>query len=147
MRDSSRHCSGRSRRCQASWPPLSRTSDPRALSSGSALSVVFVDPAQYAAVVDEAPGPRFPLAALSGRTRRLSLPAVATAAAAQLLGTAPAEVGVGSQTLTIQLAGRISGVPGVACERPSSWCRSQLGSDHGRGTSCWSPGPGWMRRG
>jgi putative ABC transport system permease protein len=82
------------------------------LSSGSSLSVVYVDPAQYAAVVDQAPGPRFPLAALSGNPATM-LPAVGNAAAAQLLGTAPAEVGVGSSTITIGLAGRISGVPGV----------------------------------
>jgi len=82
------------------------------LSSGGSLSVVFVDPAQYAAVVDQAPGPRFPLAALSGNADT-ALPAVGNTAAAQLLGTAPADVGVESSTITIQLDGRISGVPGV----------------------------------
>ena len=82
------------------------------LSSGFSLSVVYVDPAQYAAVADQAPGPRFPLAALSGNQATM-LPAVGNAAAAQLLGTAPAEVGVGTSTTTIRLAGRISGVPGV----------------------------------
>ncbi len=34
--------------------------------SGAGLTAVFVRPASYAAVVDQAPGPRFPLAALSG---------------------------------------------------------------------------------
>ena len=82
------------------------------LSSGFSLSVVYVDPAQYAAVVDQAPGPRFPLAALSGNPATM-LPAVGNAAAAQLLGTVPTEVGVGTSTITIGLAGRISGVPGV----------------------------------
>ena len=79
---------------------------------GNSLTVVTVDPAQYAAVVDEAPGPRFPLAALSGNAAT-TLPAVGNAAAAQLLGAAPAELGVGSGTITMQLDGRISGVPGV----------------------------------
>ena len=82
------------------------------LSSGFSLSVMWVDPARYAAVVDQAPGPRFPVAALSGSAAIL-LPAVATPAAAQLVGTAPAEVSVGSSTITIGLAGRIGSVPGA----------------------------------
>jgi putative ABC transport system permease protein len=86
-----------------------------ALSSGESLSVVYVDPAQYAAVVDEAPGPRFPLAALSGNAAT-GLPAVANAAAAQLVGTAPAEVSVEDSTFTIHLDGQISGVPGVTAD-------------------------------
>jgi putative ABC transport system permease protein len=102
---------------------------PAGASSGSTLTVVTVDPAQYAAVVDEAPGPRFPLAALSPNAA-LSLPAVGDAAAAQLLGTAPAEVGVGSQTLTVQLDGRISGVPGVSAN-PVVVVPNQPGSNQG----------------
>jgi putative ABC transport system permease protein len=89
------------------------------LSSGSSVSVMWVDPAQYAAVVDQAPGPRFPVAALSGNAATV-LPAVATPAAAQAVaqaaGTAAgaglAEVSVGSSTITIGLAGRIASVPG-----------------------------------
>jgi len=94
------------------------------LSSGFSLSVMWVDPARYAAVVDEAPGPRFPVAALSGNAATV-LPAVATPAAAQAVGTAagtavgpavgpgPAEVIEGSSTITIGLAGRIASVPGA----------------------------------
>ncbi|MFZ0189793.1 MAG: hypothetical protein WAL72_22945 [Streptosporangiaceae bacterium] len=82
------------------------------LSSGFAVSVMWVDPARYAAVVDQAPGPRFPVAALSGNAATI-LPAVATPAAAQAVGTAPAEVSVGSSTITIGLAGRIGSVPGA----------------------------------
>ena len=88
------------------------------LSDGSELSVVFVDPARYAAVVGEAPGPRFPLAALSGSAGRGQaagiVPAVATSAAVQLVGTAPTDLTVGASTVTIQRAGRTGGVPGVA---------------------------------
>ena len=40
--------------------------DAASLAAGTELSVMFVDPAQYAAVIEQAPGPRFPLAALSG---------------------------------------------------------------------------------
>jgi putative ABC transport system permease protein len=92
------------------------------LASGFAVSVVFVDPARYAAVVDQAPGPRFPLAALSGAGpsgdggrghAAAVVPAVATAAAAQLAGPGPASLAVGTSTITIRLAGRIGGVPGV----------------------------------
>jgi len=90
--------------------------------AGYELPVVFADPAQYAAVIDQAPGPRFPLAALSrtapqgtgGPGQAAAVPAVATAAAAQLVGTAPVSLIVGTSTVTIQLAGRIGGVPGVA---------------------------------
>jgi len=82
------------------------------LSSGFSLSVMWVDPASYAAVVDQAPGARFPVAALSGSAAML-LPAVATPAATQAVGTAPAEVSVGSSTITIGLVGRIGSVPGA----------------------------------
>jgi putative ABC transport system permease protein len=88
------------------------------LPSGQELSVVFADPAEYAAVVDQAPGPRFPLAALSGNGGRgqtaATVPAVATAAAAQLVGQAPASVSVGTSTITIRLAGRVGSVPGAS---------------------------------
>jgi putative ABC transport system permease protein len=86
------------------------------LSSGFSLSVMWVDPAQYAAVVDQAPGPRFPVAALSANAATI-LPAVATPAAAQAVGSAvgagPAEVSEGSSSITIGLAGRIGSVPGA----------------------------------
>ena len=89
------------------------------LSSGSSLSVMWVDPAQYAAVVDQAPGPRFPVAALSGNAATI-LPAVATPAAAQAVaqavGAGPAEVSVESSSITIGLAGRISSVPGATTD-------------------------------
>ena len=96
--------------------------DAASLAAGTVLSVMFVDPAQYAAVIERAPGPRFPLAALSGAVLSGNggngqagaiVPAVATAAAAQLVGTAPASVNVGgTSTITIRLAGQ-TGVPGV----------------------------------
>jgi putative ABC transport system permease protein len=85
------------------------------LPSGSTLSVVYVDPARYAAVVDRAPGPRFPLAALSGSTAT-GLPALANAAAAPLVGPAPADVSVGSGTIAIRLAGRIGSVPAATTD-------------------------------
>ncbi|MGH3172480.1 MAG: hypothetical protein ACRDPF_01255, partial [Streptosporangiaceae bacterium] len=85
------------------------------LPSGSTLSVVYVDPSRYAAVADRAPGPRFPLAALSGNTAT-GLPAAANAAAAQLVGTAPTEVSVGSSTITIRRAGRIGSVPAATTD-------------------------------
>jgi len=87
------------------------------LADGSELSVVFVDPARYAAVAGEEPGPRFPLAALSGnagREQAAIVPAVATPAAAQLVGAAPTNLSVGTSTITIQQTGRTGGVPGVA---------------------------------
>jgi len=91
--------------------------DAGSLPNGSELSVVFVDPARYAAVIDQAPGPRFPLAALSGNAgggQSVAIaPAVATTAAAQLVGSAPPSLSVGTSTITIRLAGWIGGVPGA----------------------------------
>jgi putative ABC transport system permease protein len=88
------------------------------LPSGTELPVLFADPARYAAVVAEAPGPRFPLAALASGAGRgqtpATEPAVATATAAQLLGSAPASVNVGTTTITIRLAGRVGSVPGAS---------------------------------
>jgi putative ABC transport system permease protein len=90
--------------------------DAGSLPAETELSVMYVDPARYAAVIEQAPGPRFPLAALSGNAGSgqagAIVPAVATTAAAQLVGTAPASVNVGSNTIAIRLAGR-TGVPGV----------------------------------
>jgi len=85
------------------------------LATGFDVSVLYVNPAQYAAVADEAPGPRFPLAALSGNGQASgAVPAVATAAAAaQLPSAGPTTISVGTSTLTIQLAGRVSNVPGA----------------------------------
>jgi putative ABC transport system permease protein len=87
------------------------------LPAGTELSVMFVDPAQYAAVVAGAPGPRFPLAALSGYVGSGVVggvvPAVANAAAAQLVGTAPTSVSLAdNDNITIRLAGR-TGIPAV----------------------------------
>jgi len=90
--------------------------DAGSLGTGYELSVMFTDPARYAAVIDQAPGPRFPLAALSGNAGSgqagANVPAVATSAAARLAGTTPASVTVGTSTITIQLVGR-TGIPGV----------------------------------
>ena len=116
---------------------------------GQAVSVVLVDPARYAAVVDQAPGARFPVAALSGTPRAVPrLPAVATPAAAQVVGTAPAKLSVGhpdhhdpgwpagSAASPVSATDAVVVVPQGTRHQPAS----------GR-TSCWSPDRGWMRRG
>jgi putative ABC transport system permease protein len=86
-----------------------------ALSNGLELPVVYVEPARYAAVADHAPGPPFPLAALSGNAAAPGIvPAVATAGvAAQLAGQRAASLTVGSSTIAVKLTGEIAGVPGV----------------------------------
>jgi putative ABC transport system permease protein len=98
------------------------------LPNGNELSVVFVDPASYAAVADQAPGPSFPLAALSepgqSGTAGRGQAAVATADAAQLFAaasspagnTGPVDltVGAGASAIAVRLAGQVGGVPGVA---------------------------------
>jgi putative ABC transport system permease protein len=85
------------------------------LPSGGELTAVFVSPARYAAVTEQVPGARFPLAALSGTAARgaAAVPALANAGAAQSVGAAPAQISVGGQTITIKLAGRTGGVPGI----------------------------------
>ncbi len=92
--------------------------EPATVPTGFELYVMFVDPAQYAAVLDQAPGPRFPLAALSGKagTAATASPAVATPAAAQLLGTAPTYLTVGASTIPVRLAGRVGSVPGATTD-------------------------------
>jgi putative ABC transport system permease protein len=94
--------------------------EPGTLPAGFELPVVFVDPAQYAAVVDHAPGPRFPLAGLSANGgsggQAAVFPALATSAAYQLVGKAPTSLTVGSGSVTIRLAGSVSSVPGVTAD-------------------------------
>ena len=87
--------------------------------TGQELTAVFVSPARYAAVTGQAPGARFPVAALSGTASSgaAAVPAAASAAAAQLVGAAPAQLVLDStQTMTIRVAGRTRGVPGVGAE-------------------------------
>jgi putative ABC transport system permease protein len=102
----------------SSVPGVSSTA-PAVIESGSLptgfqVSLVFVDPAKYAAVVDEAPGPRFPLAALSGSDHvSAAYPAVATGAAAQLPDAGPTTINTGTGTVTIQVVGRVGRVPGA----------------------------------
>jgi putative ABC transport system permease protein len=89
------------------------------LASGQELTAVFVSPARYAAVTGQAPGARFPVAALSGTAApgAAAVPAVANAAAAQLIGAAPVQLSLGAgQTMTIRVAGRTGSVPGVGAD-------------------------------
>lgn len=83
-------------------------------SSGSELQAVFVNPARYAAVVDQAPGAAFPQAALSSSAPGGAFPAAATPAATQLAGRAPTVLDLDNQTVTFRVAGQIGGVPGLA---------------------------------
>jgi putative ABC transport system permease protein len=94
--------------------------DAGSLAAGTEVSVMFVDPAQYAAVVAAAPGPRFPLTALSGYVGSGVaggvVPAVATSAAAQQIGTAPTGITLENSTITVKLAGQtgLPALPGAA---------------------------------
>lgn len=118
--------------------------DAGTLPAGYELPAVFVDPARYAAVTSQDPGPPLPLAALSGNAGQgqaatvvpAVVPAVATAAAAQLVGTAPVGLGVGTGTITIRLAGRVGVVAGVAGDTAVVMPMWALGSD--------PPGPNLM---
>ena len=101
--------------------------------TGQELTAVFVSPAQYAAVTGPAPGVRFPVAALSGTARSgaaaVPVPAAANAAAAQLVGAAPAQLILDStQAMTIRVAGRTGGVPGVGADAVVVLPRQALGT-------------------
>jgi putative ABC transport system permease protein len=99
--------------------------------TGQELTAVFVSPARYAAVTDQAPGVRFPVAALSGTAASgaAAVPAAANAAAAQLVGAVPAQLILDStQTMTIRVAGRTGGVPGVGADAVVVLPLSALGS-------------------
>ena len=75
-------------------------------------------------MTDQAPGARFPLAALSGTATRGAaiVPAVTNAAAAHLIGAAPAQLSLDStQTLTIRV-----GRPDRRC--PRHRCRRRRGA-------------------
>ena len=105
------------------------------LPGGQELTAVFVTPARYAAVTGQAPGSPFPLAALSGTGA--TVPAVATSAAAQLAGAAPAQLSLdGTQTIRIRVTGRIGGVPGLGDTAAMVLPLRALGSA--------SPGPGLL---
>jgi putative ABC transport system permease protein len=85
------------------------------LPNGTELAAMFIDPVQYAAVADQAPGPRFPLAALPANTGSEIYPAIATPAAAQVVGSQPVSLtdDGGTTNISIQLAGQVASVPGV----------------------------------
>ena len=88
-------CSSRSLRCQASWPPLPRRPKPGRCPPGPRCPwCTSTRPGTRPwSTRRPARGSRWPRCRGTGD----GLPAVANAAAAQLVGTAPTEVGVGSQ--------------------------------------------------
>jgi putative ABC transport system permease protein len=89
---------------------------------GSVLTLAFVRPAQFAAVIAQTPEPQFPLAALTsarqGQTGRgrTALPAVGTPAAIGLLGHRPQTLFMASidAPVTIRITGVVSSVPAIS---------------------------------
>jgi len=99
--------------------------------SGQELTAVFVSPARYAAVTGRAPGAHFPVGALSGPAAQWAgaVPAAANAAAAQLVGPDRAQLVLdSSQAMTVRVAARTGGVPGVGADAVVVLPRSALGS-------------------
>ncbi len=88
---------------------------PGARFGAAELTVVIVDPRQYAAVLAATPAGRFPAAALA-RPRRPGGPApvLASPRAAAFLGASPALVSLGTGTVTIKVAGRLASTPAAA---------------------------------
>jgi putative ABC transport system permease protein len=85
------------------------------LASGGPVTVVAVDPARYAALVADTPGPAFPAASLARRAASASapVPALASAAANGVLPPGGARLTVAGRTLALRPAGRSPGIPGV----------------------------------
>jgi putative ABC transport system permease protein len=99
--------------------------------TGQELTALFISPARYAAVTGQAPGARFPVAALSGPGTRGggTVPAAANAAAAPLVGRAPAQLALDStQTLTLRVTGLTGSVPGAGTDAVVVLPLSALGS-------------------
>jgi putative ABC transport system permease protein len=88
---------------------------------GFGVTAVFVDPARYAAVVDQAPARPFPADALAapggGGPAAAAFPALATATAGQVVGKLPSDLDVGGSEVRIRPVGRIGAVPGVGAAR------------------------------
>jgi putative ABC transport system permease protein len=90
---------------------------------GGLLTLAFVRPAQFAAVVAQTPEPRFPSAALTsarkgqtGGNRTTALPAVGTPSAIGLVGHGPQTVFVSSidAPVTIRITGVVSSAPAIS---------------------------------
>ena len=130
--------------------------DAGSLAAGTELSVMFVDPAQLRGRDRQGTRPAIPAGRAVGERRGCGqagaiVPAVATAAAAQLVGTAPTSINVGHQ-YHHDPAGRTDRRPRRARRprrgpRASPWSCQRRHPAHSCRTSCWSPGTGWMRRG
>ena len=89
------------------------------LPDGFEMSVAFVDPSQYAAVVDQAPSAQFPLSAMSGSNSSV-FPAAATTAGAQLISAAGGKTVALSlssgPTTTIRLVAQMSAIAGLSLD-------------------------------
>ena len=80
---------------------------------GQPVTVVAVDPASYAAVTATTPYPLLPLGKLSGAASGAAIPALASPAAAALLGHGPAQLTTLAppSQFSVRVAGLLSGTP------------------------------------
>ena len=134
--------------------------DAASLSAGTELSVMFVDPAQYAAVIDRGTRPAIPAGRAvgdravgewgSGQAGAI-VPAVATAPPPSLSARRRPASTWGAAVPSRSSwpdgpASPASPAPPAWARASPWWCQRRHPARSCR-TSCWSPGPGWMRRG
>jgi putative ABC transport system permease protein len=90
---------------------------PATAAQSQALSVILVDPRQYAALVAATPGPAFPAAALAapravGGAPAGRVPALLSPAARQVVG-AHSTLSIGVRQLPIRVTGTVAGIVGM----------------------------------
>ncbi len=85
--------------------------------NGPSLSVVVVDPRQYAAVLADTPNPPFPAGALA-RTGTGPPPVLASPAAAAALRRSGDELSIGTLTFRVTIAGQLASTPAAPAGIP-----------------------------
>jgi putative ABC transport system permease protein len=85
--------------------------------NGASLSVVVVNPRQYAAVLTDTPNPAFPASALA-RTGTGPPPVLASPTAAAALRRSGDELTIGTVTFRVTIAGQLTSTPGAPAGIP-----------------------------
>jgi putative ABC transport system permease protein len=85
--------------------------------NGASLSVVVVNPRQYAAVLADTPNPAFPASTLA-RTGTGPPPVLASPAAAAALHSSGDELTIGTQTFRVKVAAQLASTPGAPAGVP-----------------------------
>lgn len=128
-------------------PGIRRTAAITVLSGsarGTALTVVAVRPREYAALIAATPAAAFPAAELAGAAAASggSFPALASPAAAALLGRSRSVIGIGNRNLPIRVRGIAPKIPGVSSQALVVLPQRALGNRPPAPTVLLAVGPG-----